>query len=236
MTHSSAQDYDRLTRQHYQDQTVAQRYSAEYTGPYTFRTLPARLIAFRERRMICRAMAYILQCGAGRVRKIVDLPCGTGKLAVVFARFPLNVVAADISSEMMEIAGQEYRQLPGFAGMVQTDAAATTFADAEFDAAVCLRLLHRVPADIRESILAELARISRRYVILSAGIDNRLQDLRRNLRHVITGTSTVPYPITKSALARQLKRAGLNPLRWLPVLPLLSSEWIVLCERKTPVQ
>jgi len=234
MKQTLPQHYDRLTRRHYQDRSVAQRYCDEYTGPPTLRTLPARLIALRERRIIDRAMTYI--CGAGPVQRIIDLPCGTGKLASVFAHFQCTVVAADISSEMMEIADPEYRKLAGFAGLVQTDAAATTFADAEFDAVVCLRLLHRVPYNVRESILTELNRICRKYVILSAGIDSQLQGLRRDLRRVVTGTSTVPYPITKSDLALQLTRAGLTPLRWVPVFRLLSSEWVVICEKRNPAQ
>jgi ubiquinone/menaquinone biosynthesis C-methylase UbiE len=134
---------------------------------------------------------------------------------------------------MMEIAECEYRKLPGLVKLVQADASATEFRDQEFDAVVCLRLLHRVPDTVRESILTELNRISRRYVIVSVGLTSRLQQIRRQVRHLTTGISTVPYPITKVDLISQFTRAGLRPLYWVPVLCALSSEWVVICEKRT---
>ena len=133
----------------------------------------------------------------------------------------------------MELAECEYRKLPGLAKLVQADACATGFTDHEFDAAVCLRLLHRVPDAIRVAILTELSRISRKHVIVSVGLTNRLQKIRRQVRHLATGISTVPYPVTREALISQFARAGLKPLQWVPVLRALSSEWIVICEKRS---
>jgi ubiquinone/menaquinone biosynthesis C-methylase UbiE len=114
---------------------------------------------------------------------------------------------------------------------VQTDAGATNFADGEFDVAVCLRLLHRVPDAARTAILTELSRISRKHVIVSVGLTNPVQEFRRQVRRMITGALTVPYPVTRSVFAAQLASAGINPIRWVPVFPLVSSEWIVICEK-----
>jgi ubiquinone/menaquinone biosynthesis C-methylase UbiE len=189
-------------------------------------------VAIRERQIVSRAITGIAEGGGPSVRRIVDLPCGTGKLAPVFARHRISVVAADISREMMDVAEAEYRKIPGFVGLVQADATATEFRDEEFDAAVCLRLLHRVPDTVREIMLAEISRISRHYVIISAGVTDRLQEARRTLRRWTTGTSTVPYPVTRDVLTSQLSRAGLDPLRWVPVLPVLSSEWVVICAKR----
>ena len=232
MRQTSPREYERLTLLRYQDRAVARHYHSEYTGPWTLTTLPARVVAMRERRIIDQAMSNGFDHAAPPVRKVLDLPCGAGKLAVVFARHPFSVIAADISHEMMALAEGEYRKAPGFTGFVRADAAATGFEDAQFDAVVCLRLLHRVPDAVRAAILVELSRICRRYVVLSAGLTGPLQELRRALRRRITGASTVPYPVTRAVLTSQLSHAGLTPLRWAPVLPVLSSEWIVLCEKR----
>jgi len=230
MKPSSPAEYEHLTRTHYQNCAVARSYHDEFTGPWTLRTLPARLVARRERRLIDLAIQFA--AAHGTVRKVLDLPCGSGKLATVFARHPFRITAADISREMMEFAEPEYRNVAGFAGFVQADATATNLPDAEFDAVVCLRLLHRVPDSVRQEIFHELRRVSGKYVIFSAGVADAVQDIRRALRHRTTGTASVPYPVTKEALAQQLAQAGLRPLRWMPVLPVLSSEWIVLCEKQ----
>jgi ubiquinone/menaquinone biosynthesis C-methylase UbiE len=231
MNQSTPADYDALTRQHYQDTVIAEKYREEYAGPMTLRSGPARVVANRERRIIYAALSDITRQEATTVRRVLDLPCGTGKLASVFAQFNFKIVAADISRQMMEVAAREYNHLPGFVGFEQTDASATKFADEEFDAVICLRLLHRVPDAVRSAILVDLGRISRKHVIVSVGLTNSLQQFRRQVRKIITGTTTVPYPVTRSVFSEQLSAAGLNPIRWTPVLPVVSSEWIVLCEK-----
>jgi ubiquinone/menaquinone biosynthesis C-methylase UbiE len=185
----------------------------------------------RERRIVHAALADIARLPSTAARKVLDLPCGTGKLASVFTSFDFKVVAADISRQMMEVAAREYRDLPGFIGFEQTDASATKFADEEFDAVICLRLLHRVPDAVRLAILADLGRVSQKHVIVSVGLTNSFQEYRRKVRKIITGKNTVPYPVTRSVFAEQLASACLDPIRWTPVLPLVSSEWIVLCEK-----
>jgi len=232
MKQSSPAEYEELTRHHYQNTAVAKKYHDEYTGPWTVKTLPARLVAIRERRIVDRAMVDLVKRKSLPIRKVLDLPCGTGKLATVFARHQFEVTAADISREMMDIAELEYRKISGFARLAQADAASTGFEAAEFDAVVCLRLLHRVPDSVRQAILTELSRISRKYVVLSAGVTDQVQELRRAFRQRITGASTVPYPVTKAVLTSQLSTAGLRPLRWIPVLRVLSSEWILICEKQ----
>jgi ubiquinone/menaquinone biosynthesis C-methylase UbiE len=230
---SAPEEYDKITRKHYQDRSVAKRYWDEYRGQWKLKTCAAHLVARREIRIVNSMLSTIVDRGTPTVRRIVDLPCGTGKLATVFSRFGLSVVAADISCQMMEIAEEEYSKLPSFCGFVQADACATSFGDGEFDAAVCLRLLHRVPDTVRQLILCELNRISRNYVILSAGVVGRVQMVRGRVREFTTGTVTVPYPVTKEQLASQFTKAGLRALHWAPVLPLVSSEWLVICEKES---
>jgi len=224
-------EYEALTKQHYQDIGVAEKYREEYAGALKLQSVPARIVANRERRLIHAALAIIAKKQGATVPRVLDLPCGTGKLASVFAHFDFKVVAADISRQMMEVAAREYRDLPGFIGFQQMDASATKFADEEFDAVVCLRLLHRVPDAVRLAILADLGRVSRRHVIVSVGLTNSFQEFRRQVRKTITGTTTVPYPVTRSVFAGQLASACLSPIRWTPVLPFVSSEWIVCCEK-----
>ena len=97
MRQTSPREYERLTLLRYQDGAVARHYHSEYAGPWTLTTLPARVVAMRERRIIDQAMSNGFDHAAPPVRKVLDLPCGAGKLAVVFARHPFSVIAADIS-------------------------------------------------------------------------------------------------------------------------------------------
>jgi 2-polyprenyl-3-methyl-5-hydroxy-6-metoxy-1,4-benzoquinol methylase len=231
MNQLSPAEYDAHTKQHYQDSAIAETYRDEYAGPFSLRSIPARIVAMRERRIVHSAITDIVKHTATPIHKALDLPCGTGKLAPVFSHFDFGVVAADISRQMMDVAAAEYQGSPGFAGFIQTDASATKLVREDFDLVVCLRLLHRVPDEVRTTILTELCRISRKHVIVSVGLTNGLQEFRRKLRQTVTGALTVPYPVTRSTFGAQLASACLTPIRWKPVLPLVSSEWIVTCEK-----
>ena len=231
MNQPAPAEYELLTKHHYQDAAVAEKYRREYTGSWKLRFVPARVVAIRERQLIHAALADLARQQGTDIHRVLDLPCGTGKLASVFADFDFKVVAADISRQMMVVAAREYNHLPGFIGFEQTDASATKFADEEFDAVVCLRLLHRVPHAVRSAILSELARVSRNHVIVSVGLTNSLQGFRRRVRKTFSGATTVPYPVTRKGFSEQLASAQLRPVFWKPVIPFVSSEWIVVCEK-----
>ena len=231
MSELSPAEYEVITKRHYQDSDIAERYRAEYAGPFQLRSIPARVVAMRERGIIHGAITDMVNAEPARVRKVLDLPCGTGKLASVLGGFPFKIVAADISREMMDAAAGDYMALSQFLGFIQADASATRFEDKEFDLVVCLRLLHRVPDNVRIAILAELCRITRKSFILSVGLTGGIQTLRQRARYLTTGVSTVPYPVTRRVFTKQMLDAGLKPRIWVPVLPLISSEWVVIGER-----
>jgi ubiquinone/menaquinone biosynthesis C-methylase UbiE len=75
---------------------------------------------------------------------VLDIPCGTGKLAKVMTSMRTRVVAADLSMPMMECAKVDY-QAAHFRGFVCSSAEQLPFCTAAFDTAVCLRFMHLVP-------------------------------------------------------------------------------------------
>ncbi len=88
---------DRLTWDptvHYKDVDVAQRYDDE-----RFARLTGRLFNALEKAYIARAFANV-PAGA----RILDLPCGTGRLAEVLLDRGLDVHGVDISPAMLEVA------------------------------------------------------------------------------------------------------------------------------------
>lgn len=59
------------------------------------------------------------------------------------------------------------------AGMVQTDVCRTGFRSDSIDCTVCLRLMHRLPADVANEALRELARVTKRFLIVSTRSSSR---------------------------------------------------------------
>src|SRR5437588_5580522 len=80
----------------YQDRTFARRYLTAYAGPFRLKTLAAWIIATLERRHVARALR---QCQPPPA-VLLDVPCGTGKLAKVLATMETEVVGADLSTAM----------------------------------------------------------------------------------------------------------------------------------------
>lgn len=175
-------DYERDTRAFYQDDATAQRYQEMFMAAGGWRNLPSRFVARRERRAIAAALTRVPHDTA------LDIPAGTGKLAGVFAAAGTRVVAADISASMLARARAQYAAAGGAdVGFQVADASdLSTFAANAFDVVVCLRLLHRVPADLRARMLDEFARVAP-WAVVSLGIESRFHATRRALRAATFG-------------------------------------------------
>jgi 2-polyprenyl-3-methyl-5-hydroxy-6-metoxy-1,4-benzoquinol methylase len=222
-------DYQRDTREYYQNAAVATAYHAGFAGAGGgWRTLRFRAVADRERAAIAAFLRRVPH------RRILDLPAGTGKLAPVFAALGGSVVACDIAGAMLEIAQQEYAA----AGCVDADfricdaERLTATIDERFDVAVCLRLLHRVPVEARQRILAELAACAD-HAIVSMGIESGYHKVRRHWRSRLLGGGASALCYDSSATVRSQLEAHFEILatRW--VLPGLSQEMVFLLRPKS---
>ena len=67
------------------------------------------------------------------------------------------------------------------AGFSQSDITSLEFKDKIFDCSICLRLMHRIPLEIKEKAIKELKRVTSDYLIISTGI------LRNSISTWITG-------------------------------------------------
>ncbi len=108
-----------------------------------------------ERRAGAAAEAYEALLTAAAAGPVVDLACGTGSVtAALDRRTQRAVIGLDISAGMLAPAA---RRLPG--RIVRADATRLPFADASAGAAMAVWLLHLLPDDTVERVIAEVARI-----------------------------------------------------------------------------
>jgi len=159
---------------------------------------------------------------------ILDVPCGTGKLVELFVQLGVSAVGMDISREMLDVLKQNINVSSTSRKLLCADATRLPFPNRAFDTVVCLRLLHRVPHAIRLAMLEEFARVARRHVIVSVGVNDGVQQLRLYVRNWFARISTVPFPIALKEFERALVDVGLTPLRCWSVFPVLSSEIVLL--------
>ena len=160
-------EYERDTRQAYRNVEKAQAYQTYHNRGLTW----GLVTQWRNRLLIQSAL---VRCGLSPQAKILDIPCGTGITGDVLQHLPHPVVAADISLEMMSMAGGEY-DFPHFLGFVQSDITKTPFRPGDFACIIILGLMHRLSADIRARVLAEVAFLRPRFAIISYSINSRWQ-------------------------------------------------------------
>jgi 2-polyprenyl-3-methyl-5-hydroxy-6-metoxy-1,4-benzoquinol methylase len=222
-------DYQKQTREHYQDPNVAKAYHREFTSLRGLNGLRFRLVARRERAV---AHAFLQTIGP---RVVLDIPSGTGKMAVVYKHLGVNVVAADISNEMLDVARKVYSDLSHAAvQFVQCDAenAAGLTTGRNVDVVVCIRLMHRVPADVRQSILKQFAEAAP-HLIVSYGVDSRFHRARRSLRRALVGgldVSASEYATMEQATRELAEHFHVVDFR--SVIWGLSNEYLFLAKSK----
>jgi ubiquinone/menaquinone biosynthesis C-methylase UbiE len=86
---------------------------------------------------------------------LLDIPCGTGVYAQQFSEERYEVVGADASMQMLEMAGERVVTLP----RVMCDINVLPFAEASFDAIMTIRLFQHYPKADVARMLGELRRV-----------------------------------------------------------------------------
>ena len=123
---------------HYKDVAVAERYDRE-----RFSGLAGRVFNSLERRTLRRAFSRV-----DRSAKVLDLPCGTGRLAETLLGDGFHVVGVDISAPMLEVAR---RKLQRFGDRFETrvgDVRDLAHGErATYDVALCARVLMHFPLE-----------------------------------------------------------------------------------------
>lgn len=144
--------------------------------------------------------------------RVLDCPCGAGRLTPTLLAHAQHVTAVDLAPTMVAEA-QDALAAQARAGRVDFAVASADrlpFADGAFDTAVCHRLLHHLadPAD-RAGVLRELRRVARRRVVLSFSDATTwkawIQGLRRVQRR---RTILTPTQIAAEARAQGLVLEG----------------------------
>jgi ubiquinone/menaquinone biosynthesis C-methylase UbiE len=100
---------------------------------------------------------------AGVQGRVLDVPVGTGRFLGLYKELGLEAVGVDYSLKMLACAHAAYPD----ATLEQGDVTNLRFADGEFDAVVCVRLLHLVAPNEAPLIMSELFRVSKHHVMVT---------------------------------------------------------------------
>jgi len=210
----------------YQELDIARRYHEGYSKKLGLKNYRMKIIAEREKKILRSLISN--RCGG--IHTILDFPCGSGKLSAIFKQTAFSICAADISEAMLSMAKETYPAIANFQGLIRADITKIPFKSESFDCIICLRLMHRLPPEVRQEILHELVRVTKQYVIVSYGIAQVADKVRRFLMK--RNPKSAYWMATERDLENEVARAGLRVLNVHSVIPYFYYERIFLLEKK----
>lgn len=181
----------------------------------------------REQRAIARALNHV-PAGA----RVLDLPCGTGRLLRLLTERGYRVTAVDASRAMLDGAAGQSFDANANVTFAAADVLRLPFADCSFDAVICNRLFHHfTEATTRQRAFRELRRVCNGPLIVSFFNSFALDALKRRIRYHWRGTApTDRVPISSAALEADARAAGLEVVQLIAVRWGISSHWYAIAQ------
>jgi SAM-dependent methyltransferase len=163
-------------------------------------------------------------------RRVLDAPCGTGRLAAEFLARGASVRGADLSPAMRAEAERALAGRPGWLGAGALDLEAPSPPrEWAADLVVCARFLHHLPdAAARGRVFATLAALARPAVLVTFHHPVSLHHVARAARRVVTGRRGDRHAITVSRLAAEAGENGLRLVRAAGIAPYVKDTWAAL--------
>jgi 2-polyprenyl-3-methyl-5-hydroxy-6-metoxy-1,4-benzoquinol methylase len=182
-----------------------------------------------EMALIHRALPLLKE-----VRTILDAPCGVGRATVMLAKEGYEVTGIDLGEGALELARKAVAAANVKAVIEKQDLVKLDYADDQFDAVLCFRLIHHLPTpQHREEIIAELCRVAKRYVLISYLSPLSLTSVKRKLKTRLGIRQTVQHVTPLAELQGYCKQQGYRLSKDLAQSLLVHSLHLALFERNT---
>ena len=194
-------------REHYQKADVAGEYEER-----RFASWHGRLAHRAEMRAIRRAIERYFSPGG----KVLDLPCGTGRLFGVYAAGDYQVTGCDISDEMLAIAQKAYADSDRFS-FIKNEAERLPFDDDAFDYLVSFRFMSHLPTEVRRVVTSEMLRVTKGALVVNYDLLNWSPMMMVN--RMFRSWTCSPHLLKRRELEEELDGMGvkvceMRPLSW----------------------
>jgi len=214
-------------KKHYQADHVADQYdTARWMTP------GRRWSNYRKLLSIGKAIDSAVALNKQPIKSALDLPCGTGRILQTLFSRDIRVTGADISAEMMKVAKSKFADISLQSGFVRCDAEHLPFKSTQFDSVFSIRFIFHLPAEVRQNVLKEMARVSRHWVIVDYRHKYTLKYLLKRLKCKLGLTSKSYYRVSRQDIAEDFRNAKLELIRIFPTFPLFSDKWVILARKK----
>jgi ubiquinone/menaquinone biosynthesis C-methylase UbiE len=213
------------TKNAYRNKVKAKAYKDQYIKG----TKWARFTMWRQKSIV---QSFVNYCSLGDEDFILDIPCGAGYLGEILDDTRAGILASDISMEMMDLALEEYNP-SALIGFVQADITEIPVPSNTYKAVIVLALMHRLPSDIRSQVLAEVQRVSSKYVVVSYSVESLTQKLKQWLLLTLK-PSHIPAPasIPLNLMKKELVASGFEIIKMRHIMYFLSAKVVFLAKKK----
>jgi 2-polyprenyl-3-methyl-5-hydroxy-6-metoxy-1,4-benzoquinol methylase len=206
---------------HYKEVAVAERYDRE-----RFSSVSGKVFNRLEKKAVRSAFDDV-----PRGTTVLDVPCGTGRLAEPLLARGLSVHGVDISPAMLDVAK---RKLARFGSSFATQAIdvreLSSVQPKSFDVALCARVLMHFPLEGQIEFLRAVVQLARGRVVFTQSYSSPYQRMRRKVKRALGNQPPSAYPINEKELKQLLEGAGLKERRRILVAPLISEAAVFVCE------
>ena len=199
------------------------RYTPEAAQRYQQRDLKKHEA---EMRLVEKAFRHV---PPGRV---LDVPCGGGRVGIWLAHHGYTVTAADLSEAMLDITRKNVRLESVPVEVQRQDVESLQYEARSFDAVISFRLFHHFPnQEIRARVVAELCRVARRHVLLSYFSPWAGTSVKRQLQKKWFGRKMAKFATPLSEVKGYFAANGFRFVRNFARTPLLHTLNLAVFER-----
>lgn len=206
---------------HYKNPDIAREYDR-----VRFSSLPGRVFNRQEKNIIRESFSDL-----PRETVVLDLPCGTGRLAETLLEAGLRVHGADISDEMLAVARERLARYGDRFTTEVTDAFQQTGGEPLFEAALCARVLMHFPLETQIQFLRGVTLMTRKTVVINHSLNSPYQRFRRLIKKLLRHQRPAHHPITNSEIKRLLSAAGLVEIERRRINSLISEAVYIVAEK-----
>jgi len=199
-------------------------YDAELSRRYQDRK-PAKHRA--EMRLIDRTFASI-----PKDHRVLDIPCGGGRVMIHLAKLGYKVTGADVSEGMLKIARDAAAQAALRCLVEHQDLEALTYAGGSFDSIISFRLFHHFPSpELRHRVVKELCRVAKQDVVLSYFSPTSLTSLKQRVSAAVGGRKPSRYPVSLTEVEGYFRVCGFRLVKDFAQLPVIHTLHLAVFER-----
>jgi ubiquinone/menaquinone biosynthesis C-methylase UbiE len=185
-----------------------------------------------EMKLVDRAFALI-----PKHHRVLDLPCGGGRVTVHLGLQGYKMSSADLSDSMLAITRENVDMHELNCSVEKQDIENLTYPDQHFDSLISFRLFHHFPnPEIRQRAVSEPCRVTREFVVISYFSPLSVTSIKRSLRRARGGRASEKHSTPLAEVKGYFANAGFRFVKDFARTPLIHTLHVAVFEREGSVK